>query len=171
MPPMQALSARISSEDFEWLVSLDIPGASTPSDKVRALLQQLRKQQDGAADYGAALAWMRELVAPAMAGIGAFEHRSGVHSELVRLMGDWAPQCMALLLASQVRDGQKQSNAWALEDKLAQRAFQLLSAVLRISLPPDTDVYDPKHLNRHLPAALELASRISQERAKENNDG
>ena len=88
MPPMQALSARISSEDFEWLVSLDIPGASTPSDKVRALLQQLRKQQDGAADYGAALAWMRELVAPAMAGIGAFEHRSGVHSELVRLMGD-----------------------------------------------------------------------------------
>ena len=38
-------------------------------------------------------------------------------------------------------------------------------------MPPDTDVYDPKHLNRHLPAALELASRISQERAKEKNDG
>ena len=171
MPPMQALSARVSSEDFEWLVSLDIPGANTPSDKVRALLQQLRKQHEGSADYEAALAWMRELVAPAMAGIGAFEHRAGVHSDLVRLMGEWAPQCMALLLASQVRGGQKQASAWALEEQLAQRAFQVISSVLRIAMPPDTDVYDPKHLNRHLPAALELASRISQERAKEKNDG
>jgi hypothetical protein len=167
---MQAISARVSSEDLQWLIALNIPGASTPSDKVRALLQQVRKQQEGTADYGAALAWMRELVAPAMAGIGAYEHRAGVHSELVRLMGEAAPQCMALLLASQLREGQKQAAALTLEDQLAQRAFHLVSTLLRIAMPPDTDVYDPKHLSKHIPAVLELAGRIAQERKEKNDD-
>lgn len=103
---------------------------------------------------------MRELVAPVMAATGAFEHRAGTHSELIRRMGDWVPQCMAVMLAARVGE-QDKAAAFALEEQLAQRAFQLVQAVLRISMPPDTDVYDAKHLNRHVPAVLELARRLA----------
>ena len=63
--------------------------------------------------------------------------------------------------------------AFALEEQLAQRAFQLVHAVLRISMPPDTDVYDAKHLNRHIPAVLELARRIADQgpTPQEKNNG
>ena len=40
---MQTLSARVSADDFAWLSSLEIPAAVTPSDKLRALIGQMRK--------------------------------------------------------------------------------------------------------------------------------
>ena len=40
---MQTLSARIPTEDMEWLAGLDIQGAVSPSDKLRALIAQMRR--------------------------------------------------------------------------------------------------------------------------------
>ena len=112
MAAMQTVSARIPGEDLEWLATLDMQGATTPSDKIRALVSQLRRQHEGALDYGASLQWMRDLVAPFVTAVGAFEHRQSRHSELVRLVADWVPQVMALLVAenSFARDPQKK--AW-----------------------------------------------------------
>ena len=50
---MQTLSARIPLEDIEWLASLDIQGAVSPSDKLRALIAQMRRQYEGTLDYEA----------------------------------------------------------------------------------------------------------------------
>ena len=48
---MQTLSARIPTEDMEWLVGLDIQGAVSPSDKLRSLIGQMRRQYEGTLDY------------------------------------------------------------------------------------------------------------------------
>ena len=56
MAAMQTISARIPSEDLEWLATYEMQGATTPSDKVRALVTQIRRQHEGSMDYGASLA-------------------------------------------------------------------------------------------------------------------
>lgn len=175
MAAMQTVSARISSEDFAWLASLEVSGATTPSDKIRTLLGQLRRQHEGSSDYGSGLAWMRELAAPAMSKVGAFEHRQAMHSELVRMLGEWAPQCMAVFLASTHLTADDRRAAVQLEEQLAARAFQLLNGLLRLGLAPAADCYDPRVLERHLPTVLELAAVIAAQRSsaatKETNHG
>ena len=73
MAAMQTVSARIPVEDLQWLATLEIQGATTPSDKLRALVAQLRRQHEGALEYSASLQWMRDLVAPFGATRANFE--------------------------------------------------------------------------------------------------
>src|SRR5262249_10185916 len=80
---MQTLSARIPTEDLEWLVSLDLQGAVSPSDKVRALIGQLRRQHEGTLDYQSSLGWLRDLVAPFVSAIRTLEHHNQMHSEVL----------------------------------------------------------------------------------------
>src|SRR6516165_4075828 len=76
---MQTLSARIPSEDMEWLAALDIQGAVSPSDKLRSLIGQMRRQHEGTLDYQGSLSWLRDLVAPFVTAIRAFEHQNRMH--------------------------------------------------------------------------------------------
>src|SRR5246127_3160030 len=80
---MQTVSARLPSEDLQWLSALDLPGAVTPSDKLRALIAQMRKQYEGALDYSACLGWLRDLLAPFVIELRGIEHRARIHSEAV----------------------------------------------------------------------------------------
>jgi hypothetical protein len=161
MAAMQTVSARIPGEDLEWLATLEIQGATTPSDKVRALVSQLRRQHEGAMDYGASLQWMRDLVGPFVTAIGSFEHRHSKHSELIRLVADWVPQVMALLVSENNLAREPQKKALEIEEKLAARLFQLVMPLLRLGVTPAADCYDPRVLEKHLPQLIELANVIA----------
>src|SRR5215475_7019108 len=96
---MQTLSARIPTEDMEWLVGLDIQGAVSPSDKLRALIAQMRRQQEGTLDYERSLSWLRDLVSPVVTSIRTLEHHNRMHSEVLTLAAEWLPQVMATFLS------------------------------------------------------------------------
>jgi hypothetical protein len=170
MAAMQTISARIPGEDLEWLATLEISGATTPSDKIRALVNQLRRQHEGAMDYGASLQWMRDLVSPLTTAVGAFEHRHTKHSELVRLVTDWVPQAMALLVSENNLAREPQKKAQEIEEKLAVRLFQLVTSLLRLGVTPAADCYDPRVLEKHLPQLIELAGIVAASR-KPATDG
>src|SRR5215468_11218966 len=80
---MQTLSARIPMDDMEWLAGLDMQGAVSPSDKLRALIAQVRRQHDGTLDYERSLGWLRDLVTPFVTAVRAFEHHNRLHSEVL----------------------------------------------------------------------------------------
>lgn len=164
MAAMQTVSVRIPSEDLEWLATLNLQGAATPSDKLRALVAQLRRQHEGATDYAASLTWMRDLLSPFAARIGAVEHRQGNHSELVRLLAEWTPQVMALLIAENGTGSQTQQRAMQLEERLATKVFQLMAGTLRLAVTQTADCYDPKVLEKHLPQIIELVGMIATNR-------
>jgi hypothetical protein len=166
MPAMQTVSVRIPTEDLEWLALFDVQGAATPSDKLRAFVTQVRKQHEGALDYGASMQWMRDLVAPFVAAKDGFEHRANKHSELIRLLTDWLPQVMALLVAESHLGREPQRKALELEEKLAARVFQLITAILRLGVTQSADCYDPRVLEKHLPQVIELAGVIAANRNK-----
>ena len=164
MAAMQTVSARIPVDDLQWLATLEMQGANSPSDKLRALVTQLRRQHEGALEYSASLQWMRDLVAPFVTAVGTFEHRQGQHSELVRLISDWVPQLMAILVAENSLGKEPLRKAQEIEAKLAGRCTQLLVGILRLGITPGADCYDPQVLAKHLPQIIELSGIVDSSR-------
>src|SRR5262249_31805010 len=140
---MQTLSARIPDEDMEWLAGLDIEGAGSPSDKLRALIAQGRRQNEGAPDYDRRLVWLRGMGAPFVAAIRGVEHQNRMHSEVLTLAAEWLPQIMAILLSERglVKDARKR--AIDVEDIVVQRCFQLLGSLMRLAVTRDAACYNP----------------------------
>lgn len=161
---MQTLSVRVASEDIEFLSSLEVPGAVTPSDKLRGLIAQMRKQHQGTMDYAACVAWLRELLAPFVIAIRDVENRHQMHSEAVTAVIEWVPQIAATLLAERRFSKDAPEQAVALEDALIKRCFQLTTALLRLGVTPQTECYDPAAIEGHLGRVIELADLISADR-------
>lgn len=162
---MQTLSARIPSEDLEWLSGLDIPGAVSPSDKLRSLITQMRRQQEGALDYERSLSWVRDLVAPFVTAIRAMEHQTRMHSEAVTLTTEWVPRIMATLLSERGLAKDARAQAIDIEDILVQRCFQLLTSLMRLAVTRDVGCYDPAVIDKYLPSVLDIAGVVQSRKA------
>ena len=169
MARMQTLSIRLPDEDFNWLVSLPESGARTPSEKLRALLQQAREQQQGMLDPERCSAWMRQLVQPFMDEMGALERERQCHSDLLAAVVEHAPAIMALLVAG--RPAQDGGQGAASEALVAQRCFRLFAALLKGSITSHPATYGSGVYERHLPDIIELAQIISTRKGKETNHG
>lgn len=161
---MHTLSARIPADDLEWLAGLDIQGAVSPSDKLRALIAQMRRQHEGTLDYERSLGWLRDLVAPFVTAVRAMENQNRMHSEILTLVAEWVPQVMATLLSERALARDARKRAVEVEDILAQRSFQLLISLLRLGITRDAGCYSPAALDRHLPKVLEISQIVAQTR-------
>ena len=161
---MQTVSARLPSDDLEWLSALDLPGAVTPSDKLRALIAQMRKQYEGALDYSACLAWLRDLLAPFIIELRGVEHRERIHSAAVSAIIAWAPQIMATMLSARDFGEDGAAQAREVEDALVQSCFHLLMALLRLGVTPSAECYTPDVIEKQLPRITELVQLITANR-------
>jgi hypothetical protein len=161
---MQTLSARVPADDFAWLSALDIPGAATPSDKLRGLISQMRRQHEGTLDYTACVVWLRELISPLVAEIRGTEHRQQIHSAALSAILEWSPQILATLLAARQSGNDDLAAAVALEKALVQQCFQLLTALLRLGITAETECYTADVIEKQLPRVLELAQLIKANR-------
>ena len=164
---MQTLSARIPIDDMEWLAGLDIQGAVSPSDKLRALIAQVRRQHEGTLDYEGSLSWLRDLVAPFVTSIRTLEHHNRMHSEVLTLAAEWLPQVMATLLSERELakdDKDARKRATDVEEIVAQRCLQLLVSIMRLAVTRDAGCYSPAVIDKHLPKVLEIAEIVSRAR-------
>jgi hypothetical protein len=161
---MQTLSARIPSEDLEWLVGLDLQGAVSPSDKLRSLIGQLRRQHEGSLDYQRSLVWLRDIVAPFVGAIRALEHHNRMHSEVLTLATEALPQIMATLLSERGLAKDAKKHAIEVEDIVVQRCLQLLTAILRLAVTRDAACYNPRVIDEHIAPTLEIAEIVAQNR-------
>lgn len=167
---MQTLSVRIPTEDMEWLAGLDLQGAVSPSDKLRALIAQVRRQQEGTLDYERSLAWLRDLIAPFVTAARAFEHQNRMHSEALTLTAEWLPQIMAILLSERSLPKDAQARALDTEDRIVQRCFQLLASLMRLAVTRNAGCYSPDVVDRHLPPILDIADVVVQTRKLREDD-
>jgi hypothetical protein len=159
---MHALSARIPAEDMQWLMGLNLQGAVTPSDKLRALISQMRRQFEGTLDYDLSVSWLRDLIAPFVVAIRALENHNKIHSEVVTLVAEWLPQVMAVMLSERSLAKDEKARAVELEDVLVRRCFQMLTSMLRLAVTREAGCYNPQVVEAHVPAVLEIANVISQ---------
>ena|SRR5438105_15824075 len=161
---MQTLSARIPTEDLEWLVGLQIQGAVSPSDKLRSLIGQLRRQDEGSLDFQRSLAWLRDLVAPFISAIRTLEHHSRMHSEVLTIVAEALPQIMATLLSERGLTSDAAKRAIEVEEIVVQRCLQMLTSILRLAVTRDAACYNPKVIDMHMGSVLEIAEIVAQTR-------
>lgn len=156
------LSARISDDDADFLARLAVPGAITPSDKLRAIITDARRRQEGFTDYAGCLAMLQEMLAPTVRRIRETNNRENVHSDLLSRLADWLPETMAWFVtgAPPAKAKDDAPRLEALEAGLADRVVALLESFLRLGVTSQAPCYDKTAVARRLGPVLELAGII-----------
>lgn len=154
---MEPLSARIPKDLYLWLAQLELDGAGTNSDKLRILLNQLRRQHDGSLDYRAAHAWLRDLLTRQRDSLARLDGQ-GAHSEVLALLLEHLTAAFATLLSHPLAD---ERDAIRLEAALVRRALGMGEALLRQAVTPEAAALDPQVVHRHLAPTLALAGVLS----------
>ena len=156
------LSVRISDDDADFLARLVVPGAITPSDKLRAIITETRRRQEGSSDYAGCLAMLQEMLAPTLRRVRELNNRENTQSELLSRLADWLPEAMAWFVTgappSKAKDDAPRLEA--LEAGLADRVAALLEAFLRLGVTSQAPCYDKSAVARRLGPVLELAEII-----------
>jgi len=173
VPRSVPLSVRVHPDDATFIADLDIAGAHTPSDKVRAIIAEARRRAEGSGSYAETLSLVQDTISPALQLLRAAENRQQIHSDLIFTVAEWIPDTLALLMSSFPLAGDEDENVQLeqAERSLADRVFRLLETVLRMGVTERCRGYDPDVVSRRMGPALELAEviRSSQHRARKEN--
>jgi len=166
---MVPISTRISQEDVEFISQLKVSGATTPSDKVRAIIAEAKRRSEGMEDYRSAFKMMQELFQPVREYIREAELETGKHSELVTRLIEWLPDMTAYLLSTFTRSEHDidEQDLIDLESGLADRIFRMIESVMQMGVTQRCPCYNPSAINQEIDPILELANVI----AKQSNRG
>lgn len=162
------MSVRLAQEDADFIAAVDVAGAKTPSEKLRAIIRQARTRYEGTDTFTGCLDFARDLLAPARHRIAAAEHDHQVHSELVAVVAEALPAMVATLMTGPDVDADGTTEAGELanvEQALADRVFALAEALLRLGVTRQCRCYDKDVIRRRIDPILELAQVILATRA------
>lgn len=156
------ISARIPHEDAEFISQLEINGAITPSDKLRALIDEARQRQESQRDYRGCMKLIQELIIPVSNYVREQEHKHHVHSEVVTRMLDWLPDALAFIMSSvtaaePIDDGKLLRN---LEDGITDRVFRLMESILQLSVTERCPCYSDTAIKERIGPILNLTRVI-----------
>ncbi len=153
------LSVRVSPEDANFIATMQIDGAATPSDKVRALLAEARKRKQGLHDYPSCMGMVLEMLSPTLQRLRSAELRESVHSELVLELVQWMPEAMSYLLTGLSED-QDREGLRGFEEGVAERLFRLIENVIRMNVTETCRGYDPAVVAKRMGPVVELVGVI-----------
>ena len=129
----------------------------------RAIIVDARKRKLGTEDYPGSLKLSQDFVAPTLRIIRASENSHHLHSELVSRMGEWVPECMAYLVASNGPETELDTEQLReIERDLADRVVVLMQSVLQMAITRRGPLYEPEALRARMQPVLELAEVILQ---------
>jgi hypothetical protein len=155
------ISVRVSDDDAAFLAALDIQGAVTPSEKIRALIARARDDADGGNDYEAALTRVRAWLEPTSQRLRAREMSSRQRSELIADTLYWLPDLVAFLMAGPDPAPRKGDDGLkAFEAGVADRIFRYIEAVLRLAVTEKAPCYDPGIVSEGIRGTLELTEVV-----------
>ncbi len=165
------LSVRLSAGDAEFLARVKIDDATTPSEKLRALLKDERRRREGRHEYDRVLALAREDSCPALQRIQEAENRFGVNSEVIHLVADRLPALSATLeTALANEDGDQTEKLRELEGRLVDLIFGLAEAMLRLGVTKAVRGFDPDVVSDRIEPLLEIVDivRVVKSQRKES---
>ena len=166
---MIQIGVRIPQEDAEFIASLKVEGATTPSDKVRSIIAEARRRNQGMRDYQSSLAAMHELVSPTLLRVRQLELNQRMHSELVIRVLEWLPEVLALVISGHTAlvSEKDQAHLELFESDLASRVFRLIESILQLSLTRHSACYQPEGIEEHIASIVDLVRVIDKARPSE----
>jgi hypothetical protein len=161
------VSVRLNAEELAQLEGLDLPGARTAGQKLRALLAEARTLQPSDGDYAALLDRLQGQVRPLVRAVREAEREQGMRSELLPRMADGLAEAMAWLLAEaghqQIPDP---ASLARLESGLADRSAALARHLLEVYLSGESAAYDRAALAARVRPLAALADLSDDKRDK-----
>lgn len=162
------LSLRITEEDAEFLAKYSAPDATTPSEKMRAILAGERRRAEGLKDYAECAAMVSDLLAPSLSQLRRLHGERDLHSIFAYRLYDWLPELIAMMMTEVPEDENAEEGLKRLERDLADHVFELIEEVLRLGLTSKSRTLDPKLIQDRLPSAFELFELIQLKKGKKN---
>lgn len=162
---------RLTEEDQTFLASLEISGATTISDKIRALVEDKRLQQQAGHDYRSALILANSLIEPTKNAVRMAENRRSVHSQLVRRVIEWTPDLLATLIADGTDPTDKaldKASLERLERALIEQISRLVDTALQSYLARDTALYNTENFSDHNLIPLRRLCRLVEDDSHNN---
>lgn len=166
------VSVRLNEDELAQLESLDLPGARTPGQKLRALIGEAGALNRESGAYAAHLARLQDKVQPLVNAVREAERSTGLRSELIPRMADGLAEAMAWLLAECPPEGElDETQLRRLESGLADRSGALARSLFEVKLSGDSAAYDPAMLAARLRPLCVLAGTAAGEKAGKGGKG
>lgn len=152
------LSVRVSHDDADFLAALEMEGADTPSEKLRALITEAKRRQDSMSGFSEAQMELRRMIQPLIENVQDHEATNEVYSQLLHLGLEWIPEAMAELVAQRFRmtKDATSEDMVQLERRVTDRVFRLIEGFLRLAVTQDCEGYDPQVIQKRLPRIRQL---------------
>lgn len=159
------ISCRVDADDADFLLALEVPGATTVSDKMRHVLAEYRQHQQNLRSFGDCLMDFRNLIAPTYQEIQDMEFSHDMRSEFVNRVVEALPVLLSTLLTSRrpERAEEEAAHLHRLEKRLVDQVFQLIDSLLRIGVSPAPSCYSPELFRERLQGLLSLTEVLSQQ--------
>src|SRR5690606_15224865 len=166
------ISTRVTQADADFLAGLTLEGATTPSDKVRALITEARRRREELGDYKGSLRQVRDLIGPATAAILEAENTSSAHSAVVLPLVDWLAEALAFTLSHVPVSAEDSAARLAeLERGLVDRSVRWAQALLRLAVTEEAETYDARVVAARVAPLLALAKVVDEARRTWGADG
>jgi hypothetical protein len=157
------LSFRASAEEAEFLSLLQVQGASTPSEKLRWLLQMARNRSQQSPDAAERRAAVEELVRSTAQSWRRAEAAEGQQSVLIRDFVEWVTEAVVFLAAP--RGGQSDPEFLkTLEEGAALRSARIAEQFLRLGVTRLAPCHDAGIVRKHTGPLVELVRIIDKQR-------
>lgn len=155
------LSVRISQDDASFLAKVTLPGAVTPSEKVRALIAQARERQQSEKNPAEAASLLSSLFEARRVEIHRLEEKAAVHSELIAQLGAWLPRFLALFMNTPLsRDPETLEALRRLERGVVREVMSLMEGALRLAVTREEPCYDPHVISTQSGVVKELIDLV-----------
>ena len=151
------LSVRITDEDADFLAGMSVPGATTPSEKIRTILSRERKRQTGTQEFANCAAFVEEMLAPAILRLRKIKNSQDESSSFASKVYDWAPELLATLIVKAPSPEDAPEELQVFETRLATHIFELIEDVLQMALPGRNRNFAPDVMEARLNSVLSLA--------------
>lgn len=157
-----SLSVRLSPDEATFLASYNPPGATTLSEKLRAMIAEAQHGQGRATDFSSCLGFYEEKMAAPVRRIKEAENQIERHSELLAVFAYWLPDAIANFTAKAPATDEEDLNERLLnfEAGVNERIFILIEQVLRLSVTGESPCYDPYVINNRAEVVVKLGELI-----------
>jgi len=157
-----SLSTRLSQEDAEYLSKLKVEGATTPSEKLRAVISETRKRNEGMQDYRGSFQMYQEVMNRVSMVTREIEMEQKIHSEMISRTIEWLPDMMAFVTAkgAELQESADIDNAKSLEDGITDRCFRLIQSILQLGVTETCPCYEATAVSKRMPPVVSLLKVI-----------
>ena len=182
---MIPLSVRITENDAAFLATLKYDGATSLSEKTRALIAEARRRRENQGHLDEALRVLEDIHSAQDSRRRELERQTDIHSELLAQFSRWLMDTHILFLegaeaagqsdeakreGGKVKKGSRPSDDKTVrhesmadyERRLADRIFLLIDLVLRQGLTETSRNYDPRVVSDHMKDILELSRLLDK---------